>query len=172
MAKRDVEGEIDAGYTSYWNEETAKQHGETVAVTDSNGSGEESTTMLPDHINPSERTDKQLAILKAAATHRDGTYQSIAKQADSSQQYASTVLSQHWPGHPVNDHEWTTDTTTGDTHTSNDTTDTADEGESSETAEARLQDAIATIETLSRGTADENVEAALAEVLRVARGEQ
>lgn len=93
MTDVDVDGEVDAGWKSYFDPE---EHGNTVDVVDSEGNGSVSNSEIPNHINPEELTDKQLAIIKSAARFPNYGINRIAKTVGTSKSYSYNVIQEHW----------------------------------------------------------------------------
>jgi len=63
----DIDGEIDAGFTSYWNPEEHGQMDKTVSGTTEEDKGEEKTVAIPKEVNLDDLTDLQEHIIRVAA---------------------------------------------------------------------------------------------------------
>lgn len=74
-----IEGEGDAGWTSYWDSDT---HGQTVAGTTDDDLGDVVTEFLPDEIDLTDATDLQAEILKAFFANPIASQAKIAEVAD------------------------------------------------------------------------------------------
>jgi len=83
-----VEGEIDAGFGSYWDPE---KHGQTVDATPKEESGTMNTDFWPDHIDPEEMTDKQRNVLEIAFQKPTLSAVEIDERIGSNQ-YANQIL--------------------------------------------------------------------------------
>lgn len=73
-----VEGEIDAGFTSYGV--PSQKEGETVDATEKGEGGREVASLLPDEApDPEDMTDKQLRVFKCASLHPEYSSRQVAE---------------------------------------------------------------------------------------------
>lgn len=89
----DVEGEIDAGWSSYG---VPSQKGETVAASSDDDKGDVETEFWPSHINPDDLTDKQRNAIRLALEDPTRSANEIDELIDSNQ-YANTILRDKLP---------------------------------------------------------------------------
>lgn len=90
-----VEGSIDAtGREPSIFSET----GTTEDLVESDGSGEETTQLVPDSVDESELSNLQVEIIKQAALHREASSRELAEHhVDASDAYIRRTVSNHWP---------------------------------------------------------------------------
>lgn len=85
----EVRGEIDAGWTSYWDKD---EHGNPVGGSSPDEDGEIATEIIPSGIDPEDLTDKQRAIVEAVVMNPTASSKTVAEQAGATNQYVSIVV--------------------------------------------------------------------------------
>lgn len=91
-----VEGEIDAGFSSYYDPEEHGNMAQTVAGTTEDDLNDELTEVLPGDVEPEDLTDKQRTVLEEAVSNPYQSATAIDEKIGSTQ-YANKILKQKAP---------------------------------------------------------------------------
>lgn len=89
----EVEGEIDARFTSYWPpENTNIDMSETVDATPKEAQGTEEMELLPEEVDEDDLNDRQERLIKTAVLNQDKNTSEVAEQLDEPGGYVRTTL--------------------------------------------------------------------------------
>lgn len=92
----DVEGEIDAGWTSYWGD--SDKHGKTVDATARGEDGRDSANLIPSEVDdPESLTERQQRVIEAAVLNQERSTTEIAEVLDMADGNVRNVLSRKVP---------------------------------------------------------------------------
>jgi len=96
MSNVEIDGEIDASFSSYWDPEKHGQMNKTIGGTTEDDKHDELTEILPSDIDPADLTDKQKTVLEEAVSNPFQTAGDIDDTIGSTQ-YANKILKDKAP---------------------------------------------------------------------------
>jgi len=93
----DVDGELDIGYSSYWNSEEHGTMSKTVSGTTEDDKGEQTIETIPKEVTIDDLTDLQERVIREAAKNPDLSTSDVAERAGCSVDYPKSTLRDKCP---------------------------------------------------------------------------
>jgi len=93
----EIDGEVNAGWNSYYDPEKHGTMSETVHGTSEDDLHSEETISLPSEVDTADVTDTQVRIIETAVIHPNSSTKEVAELADVSDSYVKNTLRDNCP---------------------------------------------------------------------------